>query len=71
MSEVALIDHDARSKAARALDGLAAHEKLCAERWEQARDQIKSLKGWIIWLIGLVVAGEAGLIVWLANKAFP
>lgn len=38
------IDHDARQQAAIANQKIDAHEDRCAERWREARDQMKDAR---------------------------
>lgn len=39
-----LADHTARRDAALALEKIAAHERTCAERWTEARTEMRGLR---------------------------
>lgn len=47
---------------------LTAHEKLCADRWEQIRDSVNRLWWVVLVSAGALISGQAGLIVMLVRK---
>ena len=72
------VDYVARSNAERAATRMDAHEVLCTERWNTAKDVWqrveKSVNGLYsrIWAVAFVVfSSMLGLIGFLAARAFP
>ena len=63
------VDQPARDLARKALAKHAAHEGLCAERWESARREMKNNRIILWWLITAVVVGQGSVILLLAQKA--
>lgn len=52
------VDHEARADAAKALLRIEGHEDLCAERWTQAHERMKTL-GRGLWGIALLIVAAA------------
>ena len=66
MSEA--VDHQARSDALVANNKIDTHEATCAERWREARDQMKGVNNRINWLIGVFVTAQSAVILMLVGK---
>ncbi|MFC3228798.1 hypothetical protein ACFOGJ_16255 [Marinibaculum pumilum] len=49
-------DHEARQMASAARQQIQSHEERCAERWTEARDQLKTLNGRWWWLLTSIIA---------------
>lgn len=72
------VDHVARAAADRAHDRINSHERHCAERWELSRTAMNEVKAAIAgifrrlwWIVGLILAADGALILFLANRLFP
>lgn len=66
-----VVDHEARALAQAAVNKIASHEELCTNRWQQARDEIKGLRVFMVRFAWALAAAGLGLIAWLAERAFP
>lgn len=62
------VDPVARKDAALANQKIDSHETNCADRWREARDQMRALNNRIWWIVGVLVAGQGAVILMLANK---
>ena len=62
------VDPIARKDAALANQKIDSHEHNCADRWREARDQMRVLNNRIWWIVGVLVAGQSAVILMLARK---
>tara|TARA_B100000683_G_scaffold239100_1_gene245401 strand:- start:305 stop:571 length:267 start_codon:yes stop_codon:yes gene_type:complete len=58
-------DHEARQIAAMALTRIESHEDHCAERWSEARDELRELHRRWWWLLTSTILAGAGVLLGL------
>jgi hypothetical protein len=63
----AFVDQVARDKAQKAVDDLSGHEDLCAERYKNINDTLKTIKSILAWagttIFGLLIATLGWLVI--------
>lgn len=61
MTHQEMADHIARER-------IMAHEKQCAERWQEARKVMEANASLIRWLIAILILGQGAVIGFLADR---
>jgi len=62
------VDYEAREQAAIANQKIDSHEDKCAERWREARDEMRGLKRAQWYMVAALVGGQGAVILFLAEK---
>lgn len=62
-----MVDHEARQSAALANQKIDAHEDRCAERWKEARDEMREGRSFQRWSLGGVIAAQFAIVMLLAS----
>lgn len=60
-------DHEARQAALTALHRIEGHEERCAERWSEARDQLRELHRRWWWLLTSIILAGSGVSLGLVR----
>jgi hypothetical protein len=61
----AFVDQVARDKAQKALDNISGHEDLCAERYDNINDTLKTIKQILGWAGGTIFTMLLATLSWL------
>lgn len=64
----AFVDQVARDKAQKALDNIEGHEDLCAERYTNINDTLKTIKSILGWAGAAIFSVMAGTLGWLVAQ---
>lgn len=62
------IDQQARDMARQAISAHAAHEKLCAERWEEAKRALREIKLILAWGVTALIGSLGSVILLLVTR---